>query len=339
MSSKNQIFNQEELEAEIEQSRQARDNHNFKKSKHSLDSDEEDEKEEAKKYNVLDPNELEGQEDRTIDFDGEIRITPFNMKEELEEGYFDKDGTYIFQKEEDVVKDQWLDDIDWIKVKAREKTKRKVEDDEESDEERPAIDVVDHYTKMLDLMKPKETVQKAICRLGGSTASRSASNKWKKKKDSVEEANTKSEEDVEKLVTLTSLANNLIQSGDMDVYQQTYEKMSYYVNSKTKSNDQNGDDAALDMFGDDFEETVDENKTSVSGHHSPSPTADTNSEVMWEFKWDNAKDSKIYGPFPTSQMQQWVEEEYFQSGVFVRQVDKPDAEFYSSKRMDFELYM
>lgn len=38
------------------------------------------------------------------------------MKEELEEGYFDKDGTYIFNKEKDVIKDQWLDDIDWVKV-------------------------------------------------------------------------------------------------------------------------------------------------------------------------------------------------------------------------------
>lgn len=59
---------------------------------------------------------LSGQEDGTVDFDGEIKITPFNMKEELEEGYFDKEGTYIFQKEEGVIKDQWLEDIDWIKV-------------------------------------------------------------------------------------------------------------------------------------------------------------------------------------------------------------------------------
>ena len=28
-----------------------------------------------------------------------IAITPFNMREELEEGHFDKDGTYIFSKE------------------------------------------------------------------------------------------------------------------------------------------------------------------------------------------------------------------------------------------------
>lgn len=57
------IFNQEELEAEIKKVQDERNATSalaFKKSKHSLDSDEEDEEETAKKYNVLDPNELEG---------------------------------------------------------------------------------------------------------------------------------------------------------------------------------------------------------------------------------------------------------------------------------------
>ncbi|CAG2230311.1 CD2BP2 [Mytilus edulis] len=60
------------------------------KDKHSLDSDEEDEN--TGKYDILDEDDIEGQEDGTMDFDGEIQITPFNMKEELEEGHFDKQG-------------------------------------------------------------------------------------------------------------------------------------------------------------------------------------------------------------------------------------------------------
>lgn len=39
-----------------------------------------------------------GQEDPTIDSYEGIKVTPFNMKEELEEGHFDKDGMYIFDK-------------------------------------------------------------------------------------------------------------------------------------------------------------------------------------------------------------------------------------------------
>jgi hypothetical protein len=41
---------------------------------------------------------VSGQEDTTIDSYEGIKVTPFNMKEELEEGHFDKDGMYIFDK-------------------------------------------------------------------------------------------------------------------------------------------------------------------------------------------------------------------------------------------------
>lgn len=37
------------------------------------------------------------------------------MREELEEGHFDKDGLFHWNKT-DEIKDNWLDNIDWIKV-------------------------------------------------------------------------------------------------------------------------------------------------------------------------------------------------------------------------------
>lgn len=81
-------------------------------------SDEEDEREiEKEKYNVADAETdrmFDGQEKATIAFDGETRITAFNMEEEMQEGYFDKEGTFIFQKEQADLKDSWLDNIDWV---------------------------------------------------------------------------------------------------------------------------------------------------------------------------------------------------------------------------------
>lgn len=56
-----------------------------------------------------------GQEDGVVGQDGEIRITPFNMQEELEEGHFDTQGMYHWKKEKDV-QDNWLENIDWCKV-------------------------------------------------------------------------------------------------------------------------------------------------------------------------------------------------------------------------------
>lgn len=56
-----------------------------------------------------------GQEEGAASFDGEVRITPFNMKEELEEGHFDTEGNYHWSKDVNI-KDNWLDNIDWVKV-------------------------------------------------------------------------------------------------------------------------------------------------------------------------------------------------------------------------------
>lgn len=38
------------------------------------------------------------QEDGEVDFTDGVQVTPFNMKEELEEGHFDSSGMYIFDK-------------------------------------------------------------------------------------------------------------------------------------------------------------------------------------------------------------------------------------------------
>lgn len=40
-----------------------------------------------------------GQEAKTKEFDDEIKLTPFNMREEMEEGDFDKDGYYHWKKD------------------------------------------------------------------------------------------------------------------------------------------------------------------------------------------------------------------------------------------------
>ncbi len=40
-----------------------------------------------------------GQEEKTGEFEGDIKLTPFNMKDELDEGDFDKDGYYHWKKE------------------------------------------------------------------------------------------------------------------------------------------------------------------------------------------------------------------------------------------------
>ena len=115
------------------------------KAKHSLDSDEEDE---VKESSVMDEEEIEGQEDSTVvggwvwgdtavvctykgrrrtncsllyptlfqTYEEGICITPFNLKSEMEEGYFDSDGNYFEKQDPDKVEDTWLEGVDWDKV-------------------------------------------------------------------------------------------------------------------------------------------------------------------------------------------------------------------------------
>ena len=49
-------------------------------------------------------------------YDDGIHITPFNMKEEMEDGFFDADGNYFEKKDPNKVEDSWLQGVDWDKV-------------------------------------------------------------------------------------------------------------------------------------------------------------------------------------------------------------------------------
>lgn len=60
-------------------------------------------------------------------------------------------------------------------------------------------------------------------------------------------------------------------------------------------------------------------------------------EVQWEYKWENTDQAEVHGPFPSSSMHEWVEEGKFPQGVFVRKVGS-GSDFYTSKRIDFDLY-
>ena len=66
----------------------------------------------ASKYDVLDTTNIDGVEARTMDYnEAGIKITPFNLEEE-EEGHFDKDGNFVWDKEQEGG-DAWLESVDW----------------------------------------------------------------------------------------------------------------------------------------------------------------------------------------------------------------------------------
>uniref|UniRef100_UPI0037E9C1A2 CD2 antigen cytoplasmic tail-binding protein 2 n=1 Tax=Semicossyphus pulcher TaxID=241346 RepID=UPI0037E9C1A2 len=343
------------------------------KGKHSLDSDEEDEGDDTKssKYDILASDDVEGQEGATIDFDEGVSITPFNLEEEMQEGHFDSEGNYFIKKEEQI-RDNWLDNIDWVRVKEQPfkqkkkglgaKRTRRAGDEDEAEEEKlreeqradkeneeeeeveemePAEDPLASYTQhqlteaVVELMLPGETVAAALRRLGGLKG---------RKKGKLREESEPTEEtkrDAEKLDRLTALADRLVGSGMFEIYQQTYEKLAYLMKSMSSkrpavgekpSGDDEGDE--LDMFGDKFDET----HVGKSENKEDEDDRNVSDAVQWEYKWENEDNSEVYGPFTSQQMQDWVDEGYFSSGVYCRRKDQEGSQFYNSKRLDFDLY-
>lgn len=311
------------------------------------------------------PTVFSGQEGATIDFDEGVSITPFNLEEEMQEGHFDSEGNYFIKKEQQI-RDNWLDNIDWVRIreqpfkkkkkglgakrtrragdedeaeeeKQREEQQADQEEEEEEEEAEPPEDPLASYTQhqlteaVIELLQPGETVATALRRLGGLGGRKKG--KLREEEKSTEET----KRDTEKLDRLTALADRLVGSGMFEIYQQTYEKLAYMLKSMTSKRpavrgeeEEDGDE--LDMFADKFDEKHGETAEDKDDNKRVSD------EVMWEYKWENKDNSEVYGPFTSQQMQDWVDEGYFSSGVYCRRVDQEGSQFYSSKRLDFELY-
>jgi len=329
--------------------------------KHTIDSDDEDdEREKEKTFAKLKDDDIEGQEDNTMNMDGDIKITPFNLKEEQEEGSFSADGNFVWNDKNDELKDAWLDDIDWIKVKERStaELQKAEEEDEKEEENQGKYNEIQTYREILKVLKPKESVAKALRRLGGNKKPLSSAERWKRKKAGyVEDPAEKAAK--ESMLALTGLADTIItRSGNMEVYDETYESITYRIQEQEKKDgpkidipENVDDDDALDMFGDSFDDKPKQKEPS-NGNSEPSenkessgdqkPKVETGAmslddEVMWVFKWKKEEDAELQGPFSSTKMLEWADSGYFKDGVWCRQADKT-GDFSSSKRIDFDLY-
>lgn len=284
-----------------------------------------------------------------------LQITPFNMKEEMEEGHFDGDGHFQWKKEKEV-KDHWLDNLDWIKIKHQ--TEKKQDDKDQAgastgglgdssdsdEEENTDFDVIAAYRRILDLMQPNETIKRTLQRLGKKSANISSIERFRRKKAGIVDENAA-------LVTeLSELTNKILtKMGNMNIYEETYEEISAKFASKLKGggqftlksddNPMEADDA-LDMYADDFD-TKEQKQKQVTGESSQKQKTVRfgvdDSSISWEFKW-KIDDPECHGPHTTDQMFKWSQEGYFKDGVFVRKCGS-EAQFNSSNRIDFELYL
>lgn len=290
------------------------------------------------------------------------------MKEELEEGHFDGDGHFQWKKQKEI-KDHWLDNLDWVKIKEidKERQQKSTEDsaqtstggggladssseseDEGNDETLKKFDVIAAYRRILELMKPKETIKRTLQRLGKSSANISSIERFRRKKAGIVDENAA-------LVTeLTELTNKILtKMGNMNVYEESFEEINAKFASKLKggvgfslANSSKAVDAddGLDMYADDFDKKEQKQiagETSEESNQKGEPVAGAlgvdDSHITWEFKW-KLDDTECQGPYTTDQMYKWSQDGHFKDGVFVKKCGT-DTQFNSSNRIDFELYL
>lgn len=313
--------------------------------KNSLDSDEEDDEVNDEAYNVMDENDIEGQEEGPSAPEANFGFTAFNMKEELEEGSFDKDGHYHLKKEEQT-RDNWLDNIDWVKVQPGLAKNRKGAKDEErgiadsdSDEDPDkSFDPIPLYKQIVEFLQPGETVKKALCRLGKGKKQLTTAERWKRKKNP--ELAKEDDEKSAQIIKLTEFANELLtRTGNMDIYEETYQQIKEKIESpKVK------DEVDLDMYADDFDtkekEKLDANTSGVKQEKTePRSQNETAKDVTtWQLKWSQNEDAEVSGPHNTEKMLTWSKAGYFKKGAWVRKSGQ-EGEFYSAARIDFDIYL
>lgn len=141
------------------------------------------------------------------------RMTAFNMREEMEEGHFDTQGSFVWDKKQEEVRDHWADNVGSMKIAKR---KKPIEQPEIEDAGLDPESLLDKYEKMLGYMKPQESVNEAIRRLAGSQSGLSTLERLKLKK----EGKLESKHDLD---VLTELSNEiLLRAGNTDVYEMSY---------------------------------------------------------------------------------------------------------------------
>ncbi|KAH7889375.1 hypothetical protein F5I97DRAFT_518538 [Phlebopus sp. FC_14] len=217
-------------------------------------------------------------------------MSSFNMREEMEEGKFAADGTYVRAFDPHAVHDRWMDGLDEKEIKKARHRKRqqdRIQREKMKAEERELQQIGGKGAlemQLVGMLKRGETVLEALQRLG-SMSKKNSQNSGKRPngrpKDvatmAVDRQPSKGLSDID---LITHLASNIMSLGDTDIYSRTYEELVRTVRS--------------------------------SGQVEPDwlpPSAD----IKYEYRWDvpGQEHGESFGPFSEEEMKTWYKAAYF----------------------------
>ncbi|KAF9013903.1 hypothetical protein BDQ17DRAFT_1341703 [Cyathus striatus] len=169
-----------------------------------------------------------------------FELSSFNMREEMEEGKFTEDGTYVRTFDAHAVHDKWMEGLSEKEIKLARRRKRQQEKLQKERMEAEEKELQESGGKgalekqLLPMLKKGETVLEALQRLGRRRI-REAITKGlysKAKVDTHDEMVVDKKHNVPTDIEhITHLASTIMSFGETDIYSKTYEELVREVRS------------------------------------------------------------------------------------------------------------
>lgn len=128
---------------------------------------------------------------------------------------------------------------------------------------------------------------------------------------------------------MSGLADQFVSNGELDIYQETYERLKSKLDRLQSSAITT--DSSFDMYSDG---DISSSATKTKENNNTSTDA-----TLWEYTTDENDKDKLQGPFTTEHMIRLNETEGKLDKDKVRCRRVGTEQFYSIKRIDFDLYL
>uniref|UniRef100_A0A0E0M0J9 OCRE domain-containing protein n=1 Tax=Oryza punctata TaxID=4537 RepID=A0A0E0M0J9_ORYPU len=279
----------------------------------------------------LDNTEFDVQQDGANLVDDGIRLEPFNLEQEREEGYFDENGNFVEYARGNDIKDAWLDSVE-VDTKYAEKVKKKKEKEKEEEfQDLSSDDIGKIKRRIANILEPGETIIQALKRLKNTSSD---------KRGKMTEGTKRIFDE------LTEAAMKLMENGEYNVYsddRETFEREAAgyerlararlglpeaeedifadcpkdkttaslldmepgpsVAHTSTTTTTSKEDDSDFDMFGDDDDKTYvnrDSDANAVGSGSNPEQVPQDANETSGAEKGENGSVSSDYVYDPTS---------------------------------------
>jgi CD2 antigen cytoplasmic tail-binding protein 2 len=222
------------------------------------------------------------------------KLDAFNMRAEQEDGRFDEAGNFVRKAyDPEAAQDSWLEGISKKDMK-RAKEAQDMRDAEQKARERAEDSIItsDVLSNLIARLDVGETPMEALVRYGKAAPKKQKASYSKKKKDQSMDVDTDPAQEAaaakakEAIDTITECASRLEDRGMEDIYELEREMIMRLYKRDT---------------GEDWK--------------NPHPE-----ETKWEFRWLNAPEEDINGPYDQATMRAWDEAGQFAAGAEFREV-------------------